>query len=378
MTLRRFLSLFALAALIAAAALLVFNALRGRRDADERNIVERLVARQIAEGHSVIPPPGLDEAALRWHVAQELTKAPAVGVLGSSHSLHLSGPMLGVHGLQNFSISGGDMTEHIVTTTLLERRGLSPRVWVIVVDPWYFDRSTDFGMWKLRGAVLVAAERRLDQAAKPHIPAIFGPRWHPPAEATLSERFSITPLVDWLDDIARRLAYRPTVVDPSKSDLPFLILRSDGAYQVTPDSDHAGDDSTELARRQFVQDIDRHRYGSYERIDADLWMLFERWIDACQASGSRVILVLTPYHPSIYPKIVARPDNQLQKIERMVRAFASRQHLPLFGSYDPSKLGMTAADFFDGDHLDDAGLRRLCAPMAPVVRADLDKEKAAR
>ncbi len=379
MTLRRFLLLFGLAVLVAGSALLVFNGFRGRRGPDQRNILERLVARQIVEGHSLIPPPGLDEAALRWHVAQQLTKAPVVAVLGSSHSLRISGPVLGVSGLQNFSISGGNLTEHIVTTSLLAKRGLNPRAWVIIVDPWFFDRGTDFGMWKLRGAVLVAAERRLDHIKRPYLPAIFGPRWHPSAQAGLAERFSISPLVDWVDDVAREFVYRPTLADPSAPNPPFLILRSDGAYQVAQDADNASEpDSTEIAERQFIQDIDRNRYGNFERVDADLWRLFERWIDDCGNHGTPVFLLLTPYHPAIYGKIIAQPDNQLRKIHRMLLAFAARRHLRLYGSYNPAKVGMTASDFFDGDHLNEAGLRRLCKPLAADLQTTLANEPVKR
>ena len=47
----------------------------------------------------------------------------------------------------------------------------------------------------------------------------------------------------------------------------------------------------------------------------------------------------------------------------LTKAFEAELGVEISGSYDPAKAGMTAADFYDGDHLLEPGIKRLLAPI---------------
>ena len=65
--------------------------------------------------------------------------------------------------------------------------------------------------------------------------------------------------------------------------------------------------------------------------------------------GYQVRLVLSPYHPALYARMMAeRPE--FAEIENSFRALANRWGIAVLGSYDPDRVGCVAADFFDGMH----------------------------
>lgn len=364
---RHFLLLLAATALVAAAALHVFNVLEARRPTADRFVLERKLAQAITRGEAVVPPPGINEAALRWHTATLLENTPEVAVLGSSHGLLITSELLGGRTSMNYSISGATLPDHLITTSLLLEQQRRPAVWLILVDSWLFDRDTDFGTWHPRAKRLEQMEGNLAKAGNPTLTPVFSPRYRPPTAMSWAVPFSLDPLTARMDELLREWfdsVHAIAAVEQS----PHFALRKDGAYHVPPEM--AREDQAlarEQALRQFATNADRHRYGNYARLDPELWQFFERWLEQCAGVGqAEVWLLLPPYHPAIYTKITAHPKNQLRRVEQRCRDLAKKKGYRLFGSYAPGSAGVGEAHFTDGDHLTTSGLQRL---LAPVTRA---------
>ena len=363
----RFLLLLLAVALLAAGGLHVGNVFEARRPSADRFILERKLARAITEGKNVLPPPGINESALRWHTASLMEQAPAVAVFGSSHGLLITAELLGGAPLMNFSISGATLPDHLITTSLLRERQLYPRRWLILVDSWLCDRDTDFGNWRPRADRLAKIETELAQAGTPTLTPVFSPRYHAPTAASWAVPYSLDPLTTRVDELLREWFDSVHVVAEVKNS-PHYLLRTDGSYYVPPELMRENQaQAREQALRQFATNADRHRYGNFERIDPELWQFFTRWLALCRTGGAEVWLLFPPYHPAIYPKIIAHPRNQLRRVEARVRELARQQGYRVFGSYAPAAAGVGEAHFSDGDHLTPAGLERLLAPVAAAL-----------
>ena len=363
---RHFILVFLLAAAASATALHLLDRQQTARPPGERFVLERKIASAIADGHHAGLPSGLNEAAVRWDIARLLPAAPEIAVFGSSHSVRISSTMLAARRSMNFSIAGGALSDHLITTEILVERQLRPRVWLIFVDAWLFDGDTDFGVWHQRSDLLARMESRLDHLAQPTLQPVFDEDFVGDSLPAKLTGYSLDPLVEATDQRLRESFLHVTIVDNPAGPMP--VLRADGAFQppmeIRPEDEPT---ASELAERQLAQNADRHRYGNFAWIDDRRWQLFTRWIQFCQSDGAEVWLVLPPYHPAIYQRILANPQNQLSRIELRSRELARQDGARLFGSYDPAKNGLGEGDFYDGDHLNDLGLKRLLAPLSILL-----------
>jgi hypothetical protein len=324
-----------------------------------RFVLERKTAAAVARGQPVVLGSRLNEWMLRWHLAREIPRAPAIAVLGSSHSLGVSADLVGTADAMNFSISGSSLADYLVTAGILDAREIRPARWVVFVDGWLFDLGADYRAWPLQAAELMRMEAMLAARVSPPLEGIFSNNQATPGAAGLA--FSLEPLLRTFDGVVEDTVLSVQAAT-DKSD--GAILAADGSLPATADDRRPAPAQVEaLALRQFLERPDRHRYGNYPRIDANLWGYFEQWVRRCREQGTEVWLVLSPYHPAIYPRIVAAPGNQLQAVESRVREFSERTGVPVLGSYDPVRAGLSAELFYDGDHLLEEGLRQLLAPV---------------
>jgi hypothetical protein len=356
----KLLFLLATAALFSAMCIFLFNT-RGPTLGTNRKVKEWYVSRFLLSGKHMVPPDHLDEAELRWSMATQLTERPGLAVMASSHGLLITRKTLPIPGLLNFSISGASMAEHWVTTELLRKRGVLPKVMLVYVDPWFFYEKIDWGLWHTRAEDLVAYETRLcfqDQRLK----RTFGPRFSQERKNSLRNLYSMDLLLSYLDDIYGHLPFNAhEVANPDEA--AFTVLCSDGGLQLNTERwKENGPPSRTLALRQFTMNIDPHRYGSFDVFDENLWNLFLAWLRDCRAQGCEIWIVFSPYNPVIYKEIVANPLNKLHMIETRTRQAAKDMGAKCFGAYDPAVQGFTEENFSDGDHLNGVGVAKLLAP----------------
>ena len=368
MNARWYLSVAALSALLVAGGIRLANCWALAPDTVDRtrHVLEQKMTALLLADRPVVILGQFNERMLRWHYARRMTAGPQTVVFGSSHSLGVTAAQVGAGRAFNFSISGGSLAEHLVTAGILQARGIKPHRWVIFVDAWLFDSGADSGVWRQRAGDLFAMETRLAASAHPSLPHIFSAADATPAGD--DNPFTLNPLIQAFDGSVGRYTVR--AFTPGGGVTSAQLMATDGSLDVYADETEATPESSRArAIRQYRNANDRHRYGNYARLDENLWGYFAHWVTACQADGGEVWLVLSPYHPAIYPRLIAAPQNQLRTIEARVREFAAQHGLPCTGSYDPAVLGLASEDFFDGDHLLNAGLQRLLRPLAAPASA---------
>lgn len=98
---------------------------------------------------------------------------------------------------------------------------------------------------------------------------------------------------------------------------------------------------------------DTQRLQQYPIIRSDSQLYFEKFIQYLIANNIKVYFYLMPLHPFAYEY-----ENRLFQgrsapviTEEYIRDYASRFNIPVIGSMDPSKLGLTEDDFFDHRHI---------------------------
>ncbi len=87
---------------------------------------------------------------------------------------------------------------------------------------------------------------------------------------------------------------------------------------------------------------------------------FEALLDFLKEKGVSVYLVNPPFNPIYYDTLQGTPYfDGLTRIEALVQRIATDHKLPLFGSFNPHKIGCTADMYIDAEHSNEHCLKKI-------------------
>jgi hypothetical protein len=96
---------------------------------------------------------------------------------------------------------------------------------------------------------------------------------------------------------------------------------------------------------------------------------FGKLLDFLKSQGVEVTLVHPPFNPIFYDRVQGTPYFEgLTRIEELARQIAAKHGLKIVGSFNPHKLGCTAAMYIDAEHSNPECLRKIFIEFAAVDR----------
>ena len=90
--------------------------------------------------------------------------------------------------------------------------------------------------------------------------------------------------------------------------------------------------------------------------------ILEKFVSQLKAQIRKVVLVLSPYHPSLYD-LMQLQDRKFLEIESIFKDIAVANGVQLIGSYDPTKVGCSSEDFYDGMHPKDKCMEKVFSEL---------------
>lgn len=93
-----------------------------------------------------------------------------------------------------------------------------------------------------------------------------------------------------------------------------------------------------------------------------LGIFLEKFVSELKAQNRKVVLVLSPYHPSLYD-LMRLHDRKFLDIESIFKEIAVIYGVQLIGSYDPIKVGCSSEDFYDGMHPKDKCMKKVFSEL---------------
>ncbi len=98
---------------------------------------------------------------------------------------------------------------------------------------------------------------------------------------------------------------------------------------------------------------------------------FETLLRFLKEKGVSVYLVSPPFNPIYYDRLQGTPYAEgLQRIETLIKKLATDHNLPLFGGFNPHKIGCTADMYIDAEHSNEHCLQKV---MDQFVALDSQK-----
>ena len=170
------------------------------------------------------------------------------------------------------------------------------------------------------------------------------------------------------DDEGNTIEFNPVTGNPYRQ--TATIKRTDGS--VLYDTAFRGqtqDQILSLAAAACETFNSVHMEG-FDTLDKTQCEAFDAFIRYAQSQGTTVVLILSPWHPYLYDYLLSEPENHsgFFAVEAYVRKYCAQNNIPLYGSYDPTKMtGLVEMDFFDGLHCKDSGIKKFFPGVTQIL-----------
>lgn len=301
---------------------------------------------QILCSTDIVYFPSLDERKFVQNRIRCEPSNPDVIVLGSSRINQISSEILHTN-LINLFVSGASLEDDIAIEFLASKKFQNKTI-MIGLDPWLFNSKSSQNRWKSLEREYLDALVDFDQAGSDLTPAS--------KKKTRKKKDSKS-----LFKKARSLyQFLSKSKIHATNDLPETRykIRRDGSL-VFP---IATVSRTQKEIERGFAGLLNYSMKSYQ-FSNETKKVFERFIKKMKRN-SRVIFVLSPYHPGLYEKMKNERPVFLET-EQEFRDLAKKNKVEIIGSYDPRKMDCDENDFYDGMHPKASCMTKVLSGLAP-------------
>ncbi|MDL2214179.1 hypothetical protein LJB76_01305 [Clostridia bacterium OttesenSCG-928-O13] len=329
---------------------------------------ERDSAMALLEGKPLAAADLMNERLLLSQLIQSIEEPFDTIAVGSSRIMQLSADIAGVDSFYNCGLSGADYRDILNVYYQFEKAGMLPNNMIIALDPWILNADPT----KLHGQ---SDAELFSEFLNTRLGYQTGP-----ATAQDAENPSLLSLLS-VADFQRNLDYALYDETP---DTPPNIAEGDlfsSAYQIKmpdgtalyPASYRDADEETVDERARLEATTFLHM-DNYQAPDAELRLLFHRFIHYVRSQGVNVILMLMPYNPIVYNYASERTDIYpgFFYTEPWFVRYAQLYDVPLYGSYNPFVTNTAGSEYYDGLHVKPEAI----SGFFPGIPAILRQQKA--
>jgi len=298
--------------------------------------IEDIMAKELVY-HEVIYSANIDERIfIKNRVKYENRDREAI-VIGSSRLMQVRSQGNNFD-LLNLSVSSATV-EDLLSIWELSSNKFNPAYVFLGADPWIFNANSAHSRWKSLAAEYSIALSKLAIAK----------------DVVDSERTSPSNLnsvvVKFYESVNQS---RIRALD----DTPSLVgkIRKDGSRVYTLAEFSRSHEEVERLALNYNYRIPNYQYSNEVR------HILEKFLSELKAQNRKVVLVLSPYHPSLY-ELMRRQDINFSEIESIFKEIAMIYGVELIGSYNPTRVGCSSEEFFDGIHPKDKCMEKVFAEL---------------
>lgn len=285
---------------------------------------EELMAKELASNDVIYSSNINERIFVKNRIKYEDLKPEAI-VIGSSRIMQASSTGANLE-LLNLSVSGASL-EDLIAIWELSSSKFNPAYVFLGADPWIFNVNSGQSRWNSLEAEYGLALSKLGLAK----------------EVSHTQRrsaSSLNSLAVKLYDSVNQSEIKADDDAPSLADK----IRKDGSRVYNLAYSNKSLEEVERGALSYASYAMSNYQYSYEVRD-----ILEKFVSDLKAQNRKVVLVLSPYHPSLYD-LMRLHDRKFLEIESIFKEIAVTYGVQLIGSYDPTKVGCSSEEFYDGMH----------------------------
>ena len=302
----------------------------------EKSIADLLVSGQNVEVNSAFD----DRLIQKFRIAGQKV-LPDIVVIGSSRTMQIGSNVFPDKYVINNAVPNCSLGDFLGIIFNYDKKKEFPRTMVLGVDPWLFNSSDGKYMWE------TYKDDTFGMLKKLKIPLwIFRA---PLIPAPIANIFSLS-YFQWSVIVFRQNKPQDHLFFPTSQEIDQddVLLRDGRRSYNIPCRTMSVEDVEKKANSVINTQVQDFSFREPDRGWEDIW---EKLISYLQSEHVNVVFFLAPYHPIVYNSfLVSEQNKRIVEFENYYRDFAKRHKLKILGSYDPSKVGLSENDFYDGEH----------------------------
>lgn len=336
-------------------------------------LAPRRIVDLMLQGYDVTNFEQMKERDVVQLFAQDVPQTPQVIGVGSSRVLQFNRELVGSDSFFNMGVTGADVRDNMTSYYKMVSYGKVPEVLLWSVDPWVFfgseaafDERADAELYNEFLTKVLGVQTDYEEPDKVELwKALADPAYFQGNVDYFVKNRGQTTVTD---DEGNTIEFNPVTGNPYRQ--TATIKRTDGS--VLYDTAFRGqtqDQILSLAAAACETFNSVHMEG-FDTLDKTQCEAFDAFIRYAQSQGTTVVLILSPWHPYLYDYLLSEPENHsgFFAVEAYVRKYCAQNNIPLYGSYDPTKMtGLVEMDFFDGLHCKDSGIKKFFPGVTQIL-----------
>lgn len=326
------------------------------------NIADLAVDTMLSGKPAFVPSGNLDERELKYKYICRMPDDVECVIMGGSIVMCVTKADTGEEKFVNLGNSGGVLGDVLAYLCAMKSHGKQKHIRRIILGPsehWFNKRAMNEVYYRHKPMIpcanyMIDAINGKDTADR-EIP-------EPDFSADMFDIFMKNPLfsLSYFQENIRYIA---------GSFLTRTDIRNQQADNIEDNSRHDGyyympDGSLIYSKKKILQNendvireagehlTDSKALSAYTgHIDQEYRRTFEKLIEYLLARGITVDILLIPRAPALWDKLVTEKYMFFPELEEYLRKIAEKYSLRVTGSYNPHKVGIVNADFYDARHV---------------------------
>jgi hypothetical protein len=321
------------------------------------NKSEKFAAETILSGNNLSFSSELDMRIVQKYIIKNYTKKIDTVVFGSSRSMKIDHKFFPDSNFFNNSVPEADLSDYIALYGIYKKIHNKPDTIIINVDPWDFEKDYNKPMLRSFDGEFYAAASSYVSWSEPRYSLWLLKR-------ILTTTFSISHFQYSLKKFILTIFLKSSDKNYSTTNAEgyFPTILSDGSLT---ESQKIRSKNEDKVAADIIKLPTSCPASFNSRMSSEKIYLFTKFIEEVRKEKIKIEFWLAPVHPIAYNEMLNNPKCRIGiETENYIRRFAEENNLILLGSYNPSKFGLSAGDFYDEKH-----------PKRDAVQKIFDEEK---
>ena len=305
----------------------------------------------IVSGKNVVGMTNYDERTFQKEVMRKEEHCPNTIIAGSSRVMELSDESIeGLQNYRNMGMSGAGLYDiEGVTGLYLDRYQQLPSEVIIGLDPWMLNDNNGDERYRKLSKYIDLVDKKMTTRESRKSGALL-------EKTDLLQVISLSYFHESFNAFIKDpvLIFKTREIDyygTNERDSESGIRYSDGSTDYPAQyKNRTIEEINESAREYATRDV--YQLEDFYGMSDSLSDRLSAYVDYLNQNGTKIEFFLPPYHPVAYELLINNDKYCIiVDVEEYFRNLAKKKNIPIYGSYNPSRLDCVAEDFLDGMHV---------------------------
>ena len=305
------------------------------------------IAKIMLSGKNVANVENYDERLLQKKYIEGLQQAKDVIALGSSRSMQITASLFSGKTFFNNSVSGATLEDLIAIYQLYSDHGLQPSIVILGIDPWIFNESYNYNLWRTLSNEYQTGINNLGLDVPDHLTSSLNSLELEKLFQIVSPSYFQGSIHQLLIHGWQRSSYYSTNV--IESDVPIRTF--DGSYSYPSEYRLASLDQVRQRVENVINQPIDTGFEHYIYLDPQRILILRNFIDILKTEGVQVAIFLPPEHPIYYDYLVNSENHRIiLKVQKLLINIGIEKGITVLGSYNPDDIPCQENEFYDFHH----------------------------